>query len=190
MGVILDTVWPAAAGFAPPRAGEGQGGGWAGPHIVRWAVDDRCTPHETGGAYAAGYYAYLWAELLDADGFAAFTETGDVFHPELAARLETIYGAGDTRDPMELYRAFRGRDPRIEALLAQRGRGQQMGVDIADAAPEQRPAIDKAQHFLVGDDGRLWQSAQCSQKRIAPSQIAERQLADHERVPENLAAVE
>ena len=74
-----------------------------------------------GGGYAAGYYAYLWAEVLDADGFAAFTEAGNVFDPELSVRLKTIYSAGDTRDPMELYRAFRGRDPKIEALLAQRG---------------------------------------------------------------------
>jgi peptidyl-dipeptidase Dcp len=74
-----------------------------------------------GGGYAAGYYAYLWAEVLDADGFAAFTEAGDVFDPALAARLKDIYRAGDTRDPMELYRAFRGREPTIEALLEQRG---------------------------------------------------------------------
>jgi peptidyl-dipeptidase Dcp len=74
-----------------------------------------------GGGYAAGYYAYLWAEVLDADGFAAFTEASDVFDPELASRLKEIYSAGDTRDPMELYRAFRGRDPAIAALLRQRG---------------------------------------------------------------------
>ena len=74
-----------------------------------------------GGGYAAGYYAYLWAEVLDADGFTAFTEAGDVFDPALAARLKDIYSAGDTRDPMELYRAFRGREPKIEALLEQRG---------------------------------------------------------------------
>jgi peptidyl-dipeptidase Dcp len=74
-----------------------------------------------GGGYAAGYYAYLWAEVLDADGFAAFIEAGDVFDPALAARLRAIYSAGDTRDPMELYRAFRGRDPTIGALLEQRG---------------------------------------------------------------------
>ena len=74
-----------------------------------------------GSGYAAGYYAYLWAEVLEADGFAAFTEAGNVFDPELAARLKTIYSAGDTRDPMELYRAFRGRDPKIDALLEQRG---------------------------------------------------------------------
>jgi peptidyl-dipeptidase Dcp len=74
-----------------------------------------------GGGYAAGYYAYLWAEVLDADGFAAFTEAGSAFDPELAARLRAIYSAGDTRDPMELYCAFRGREPAIAALLKQRG---------------------------------------------------------------------
>ena len=77
--------------------------------------------HIWDGGYQAGYYAYLWAEVLDADGFAAFTEAGDVFDPALAARLKDIYSAGDTRDPMELYRAFRGRDPTIAALLEQRG---------------------------------------------------------------------
>jgi peptidyl-dipeptidase Dcp len=74
-----------------------------------------------GGGYAAGYYAYLWAEVLEADGYSAFTEAGNVFDPELAERLKDIYSAGDTRDPMELYRAFRGRDPNIAALLEQRG---------------------------------------------------------------------
>jgi peptidyl-dipeptidase Dcp len=74
-----------------------------------------------GGGYAAGYYAYLWAEVLEADGYSAFTEAGNVFDPGLAARLKTIYSAGDTEDSMELYRAFRGRDPNIAALLEQRG---------------------------------------------------------------------
>ena len=74
-----------------------------------------------GSGYAAGYYAYLWAETLDADGFEAFREAGDVFDPALARRLKDIYAAGDTRDPMALYVAFRGRAPKIEALLKQRG---------------------------------------------------------------------
>jgi peptidyl-dipeptidase Dcp len=74
-----------------------------------------------GGGYAAGYYAYLWAEVLEADGYSAFAEAGNVFDPELAGRLKAIYSAGDTEDPMELYRAFRGRDPNIAALLEQRG---------------------------------------------------------------------
>ncbi|HEV2336469.1 MAG TPA: M3 family metallopeptidase [Stellaceae bacterium] len=74
-----------------------------------------------GSGYAAGYYAYLWAEVLDADGFSAFSEANDPFDPALAARLKTIYSAGDTEDPMTLYRAFRGREPEIAPLLAQRG---------------------------------------------------------------------
>ena len=74
-----------------------------------------------GGGYAAGYYAYLWAEVLDADGFAAFTEAGDIFDPELAGRLKEVYSAGDTRDPMALYCEFRGSEPAIAALLQQRG---------------------------------------------------------------------
>ncbi|WP_270936950.1 M3 family metallopeptidase [Falsiroseomonas oryzae] len=74
-----------------------------------------------GGGYAAGYYFYLWAEVLDADGFEAFEEAGDPFDPELAARLKAIYAAGDTRDPMELYVAFRGREPKVDALLRKRG---------------------------------------------------------------------
>jgi peptidyl-dipeptidase Dcp len=74
-----------------------------------------------GSGYAAGYYAYMWAEVLDADGFAAFAEAGDPFDPELAARLEAIYRAGDSEDPMALYRAFRGRDPLVAPLLARRG---------------------------------------------------------------------
>jgi peptidyl-dipeptidase Dcp len=74
-----------------------------------------------GAGYAAGYYAYMWAEVLEADGFSAFTEAGDVFDRPLAAKLETIFRAGDTADPMSLYRAFRGREPTIDALLAQRG---------------------------------------------------------------------
>lgn len=73
-----------------------------------------------GGGYAAGYYSYLWAEVLDADGFEAFTEAGDPFDPTLAARIHTLYAAGDTRDPMALYVAFRGRAPSTAALLRRR----------------------------------------------------------------------
>ncbi len=74
-----------------------------------------------GGGYAASYYAYLWSEVLDADGFAAFTEAGDPFDPATAARLRHVLASGDTEDPMALYVGFRGREPRVEALL--RGRG-------------------------------------------------------------------
>jgi peptidyl-dipeptidase Dcp len=73
-----------------------------------------------GGGYAAGYYSYLWSEVLDADGFEAFKETGDPFDPETAARLRVLLSAGDTRDPMGLYVAFRGRPPSTAALLRRR----------------------------------------------------------------------
>ncbi len=75
----------------------------------------------SGGGYAAGYYSYLWAEVLDADGFALFEERADPFDPEAAAGLRTVLSSGDTEDPMALYRRFRGREPRVEALLKGRG---------------------------------------------------------------------
>jgi len=75
-----------------------------------------------GDGYAAGYYAYLWSEVLDADGFKAFKEAHDPFDPATAHRLHKfIYSSGGTRDFATAYRAFRGRDPHIEALLEGRG---------------------------------------------------------------------
>lgn len=72
--------------------------------------------------YAAGYYVYLWAESLDADAFAAFEETGDIFDPVTAARArEFIYGSGNTEAPDVLFRAFRGRDPDIKFMLKKKG---------------------------------------------------------------------
>ncbi|MBP0445929.1 M3 family metallopeptidase [Roseomonas sp. SSH11] len=73
-----------------------------------------------GGGYAAGYYSYLWAEVLDADGFDAFTEAQNPFDPATAERLRKVLSAGDTRDPMELYVSFRGRKPSIAPLLRSR----------------------------------------------------------------------
>ena len=73
-----------------------------------------------GGGYAAGYYSYLWSEVLDADGFEAFKEAGDPFDAATAARLRSLLSAGDTRDPMALYVAFRGRPPSTAALLRSR----------------------------------------------------------------------
>jgi peptidyl-dipeptidase Dcp len=75
-----------------------------------------------GDGYASGYYAYLWSEVLDADGFKAFEEAHDPFDPATAHRLyKFIYSAGGTRDFATAYRAFRGRDPHVEALLEGRG---------------------------------------------------------------------
>jgi peptidyl-dipeptidase Dcp len=76
----------------------------------------------SGGGYAAAYYSYMWSEVLDADAFEAFEETGDIFDPATAKRLrETIYAAGGAQDPVDAYKAFRGRLPSPEALLRKRG---------------------------------------------------------------------
>lgn len=78
--------------------------------------------HIFDGGYSASYYAYTWAEAMDADGFDAFKETGNVFDPELAAKLRReVYEVGNTRDPAESYKAFRGRMPSADALLRNRG---------------------------------------------------------------------
>jgi peptidyl-dipeptidase Dcp len=75
-----------------------------------------------GDGYSAGYYSYMWSEVLDADGFRAFKEAGDPFDPATAKRLhDYIYSAGGTRDYALAYRLFRGRDPKIDALLEGRG---------------------------------------------------------------------
>jgi peptidyl-dipeptidase Dcp len=84
------------------------------------------TPHFahvfSGEGYSAGYYSYLWSEVLDADAFAAFEEAGDPFDPDTAARLRRfVYGAGNLRPADEAYIAFRGRLPTPDALLAKRG---------------------------------------------------------------------
>ena len=70
--------------------------------------------------YASGYYTYLWAEVLDADGFEMFKEKG-VFDPESAARMKTLLESGASEDPMVLYETFRGHRPEPTALLRQRG---------------------------------------------------------------------
>jgi peptidyl-dipeptidase Dcp len=78
--------------------------------------------HIFSGGYSAAYYSYLWSEVLDADGYEAFEESGDIFDPEVARRLEDfVYAAGGSRDYDEAYRAFRGREPRPEALFRKRG---------------------------------------------------------------------
>ena len=74
------------------------------------------------GGYAAGYYSYLWSEVMDADAFAAFEEAGDVFDRVTARKLKKyIYGAGNSRDPLKAYIAFRGRPPEVKGLLKKRG---------------------------------------------------------------------
>lgn len=75
-----------------------------------------------GTSYSSQYYVYLWAEVLDADGYEAFVEAGDPFDPAVAQRLlQHIYSAGNTRDPAEAYRAFRGRAPSVMPMLKKKG---------------------------------------------------------------------
>ena len=80
-----------------------------------------------GGGYAAAYYSYMWSEVLDADAFAAFEETDDIFHPATAKNLhDHVYAAGGSRDPTALYTAFRGRLPTSDGLLKRRGLFEQV----------------------------------------------------------------
>jgi len=84
------------------------------------------TPHFqhvfSGDGYSAGYYSYMWSEVLDADAFSAFTETGDAFNPQMAQRLKTyIYSVGGSVDPEDAYKAFRGKLPSPEAMLEKKG---------------------------------------------------------------------
>lgn len=78
--------------------------------------------HIWAGGYSAGYYSYIWCEILDADAFQAFKETGNIFNKEVAARFEKeILSKGGTRDALDMYKAFRGKEPGIDALLINRG---------------------------------------------------------------------
>jgi peptidyl-dipeptidase Dcp len=72
--------------------------------------------HIFQGGYSAGYYSYKWAEVLDADAFQYFKENG-IFNPEIAAKYKVLLSSGGTKDPMELYRNFRGSEPKVESLL-------------------------------------------------------------------------
>jgi len=84
------------------------------------------TPHFahvfSGDGYSAGYYSYMWSEVLDADAFAAFEETGDVFSADVAKKLhDNIYSAGGSIDPQDAYLAFRGKMPGVDAMMEKRG---------------------------------------------------------------------
>ena len=72
--------------------------------------------HIFQGGYSAGYYSYKWAEVLDADAFQYFKENG-IFNPEIAAKYKVLLSSGGTKDPMELYKNFRGSEPKVESLL-------------------------------------------------------------------------
>jgi peptidyl-dipeptidase Dcp len=78
--------------------------------------------HIFSGGYSAGYYSYIWSEVLDSDAFAAFKEAGNIFDPAVSASFrENILEKGGTTEPMTLYKAFRGREPDVKFLLESRG---------------------------------------------------------------------
>jgi peptidyl-dipeptidase Dcp len=74
-----------------------------------------------GDGYSAGYYSYLWSDVITADSYGAFTEAGGPYDKAVAARLKQLLSMGNTVEPADAYRAFRGRDPRVEALMVKRG---------------------------------------------------------------------
>jgi peptidyl-dipeptidase Dcp len=82
----------------------------------------------SSSGYAAGYYVYLWAEVLDADGYEAFKEAGDPFDPRVAELLRRfVYASGNSLEPGAAYAAFRGRGPQVEPLLRKRGLVEAVG---------------------------------------------------------------
>lgn len=78
--------------------------------------------HIFSGGYSAGYYSYMWSEVLDADAFSAFEETGDAFNREMAVKLkDNIYSTGGSIDPEDAYKGFRGKLPSPDAMLIKKG---------------------------------------------------------------------
>lgn len=78
--------------------------------------------HTMGGGYTAGYYSYIWAEVLDSDAFEAYKESGDIFNPEVAAKFRNyVLTPGGIDDAMDMYKNFRGKEPNTEPLLRNRG---------------------------------------------------------------------
>jgi peptidyl-dipeptidase Dcp len=121
---LVDMAWHTAGEKADPATFEAETLKKLGmPEAI---VMRHASPHFlhvfSGEGYSAGYYSYMWSEVLDADAFAAFEETGDPFDAGMADKLRThIYSAGGSRDPAELYEAFRGRMPDATAMLEKRG---------------------------------------------------------------------
>jgi len=93
------------------------------PHAIRMRHATPQFAHVfSGDGYSSAYYSYMWSEVMDADAFEAFEDEGGAFDPDMAKRLEKyILSAGGSRDPEELYTAFRGRMPGVKALLKGRG---------------------------------------------------------------------
>ncbi|WP_419803971.1 M3 family metallopeptidase [Terriglobus sp.] len=134
----LDMQWHTLAADAPLQdAAEFEARALAAKQVMFDAVPPRYSStyfsHIFGGGYSAGYYAYLWAEMLDADAYAWFEENGGLTR-ENGERLRCmVLSCGNTADPAEMYRAWRGRDPEIGPMLAGRGIDLLMHADSAAA---------------------------------------------------------
>jgi peptidyl-dipeptidase Dcp len=124
---LLDLAWHDLPPDAPPQPDVGA---FEAAALGRHGVDIPLVPpryrttyfaHIWGGDYGAGYYAYMWAEVLDHDAFAWFTEHGGLTRANGQRLRDFVLSRGGAADPGELYRAFRGRDPRVEPLLEFRG---------------------------------------------------------------------
>jgi peptidyl-dipeptidase Dcp len=98
--------------------------------LAKWGIPRQILPryrvtnfsHCMGGGYTAGYYCYLWSEVLDCDGFEAFKEAGNIFDPALAERFrKSCLEPGSIDDGLTMYRNFRGHGPDVNALLRKRG---------------------------------------------------------------------
>jgi peptidyl-dipeptidase Dcp len=121
---LVDMAYHTAGEVADPSAFESQT--LAALQMPREIVMRHRSPHFlhifSGDGYSAGYYSYLWSEVLDADAFQAFKEAGDPFSPESAKKLKQfIYESGGAMDPEDAYKAFRGRMPTPQAMLKGRG---------------------------------------------------------------------
>jgi peptidyl-dipeptidase Dcp len=123
---LLDMAWHALPADAPAQ----EATAFEAASLKRFGVDLPQVPpryrstyfaHVWGGGYAAGYYAYLWSDVLDEDAYAWFTENGGLTRANGQKFRDNVLSKGGTADPAELYRNFRGRDPKVDALLAQRG---------------------------------------------------------------------
>lgn len=95
--------------------------------------------HIFDGGYSAGYYSYIWAEVLDKDAYQAFVESGDLFDKHTAARFRTLLSSGGMKDGMDLYRDFRGAEPSRLPLMVSRGF---MDPSVLEVAKEEEPIID------------------------------------------------
>ncbi|WP_421780484.1 M3 family metallopeptidase [Falsirhodobacter deserti] len=121
---MVDLAFHDGAAPADPMAKQAEVlAGLGMPKAIRMR---HATPHFShvfsGDGYSAGYYSYMWSEVMDADAFEAFTEVGNPFDPEVARKLEAhILSAGGSQEAEDLYTAFRGRMPGVEPLLKGRG---------------------------------------------------------------------